>query len=290
MQERQWVRHEGTSEMQFAVRSSSDGRPWTGFDATLYDTTGGTVSCPGLPVHNFSMHVSSPIKAARRCDGSTQRRLQTPGDIDLIPIGAPAVWEDGAPTTFLRINLSSMLVRTTAESMGLNPDSVSLAPLMQNRDPMLQHIAWALKAELEGGELHDRLYAECLGTALTAQLLRRYARPERQTRGLTRRQWQSVVDYVNANLTMTLSLAELAAVAGLGTSTFKVLFKQSVGVPVHKYVVRRRVEHATNLLSSARANFNEVAMRAGFVDQSHMARCFRRVLGMTPADVAREHR
>ncbi len=276
--------------MAFAIRASSDGRPWTGFDATLYETSGGTVSCPGLPVHNFSMHVGAPIKAARRCEGPTHHRLQTPGDIDLIPVGSPAFWEDNAPTSFLRINLSPMLIRSTAESMGLNADSLSLAPLMQIRDPILQHIAWALKAAVESGEPHDRLFAESLGTSLAARLLRRYATSAKVGRGLTRRQWQLIVDYINSNLTMNLSLAELAGVLGLSASTFKVLFKQSVGMPVHKYVVRRRVEHAMSLLSSSRPNFNEVAMRAGFVDQSHMARCFRRVLGVTPADVAREYR
>lgn len=280
----------GTSEMAFAPRLSSMGRPWTGFDATLFETTGGTVSCPGMPVHHISMHVGTPMRTARSCDGPVQRRLQTPGDIDLVPIGCPAAWEDAEPSTFLRINLTAGIVQSTADSMGIDAESLSLAPQLQLRDPMLQHIAWALKAELESGEPTDRLCAESLGTALTAQLLRRYARSSAPRRGLTRRQWQAVIDYINDNLTADLSLSELAAVASLGPSSFKVLFKQTVGVPVHQYVVRQRVEHAMNLLAAGRANLNQVALGAGFVDESHMARCFRRVVGMTPAAVARQHR
>ena len=280
----------GTSEMQFAVRASSAGRAWTGFDATLFATTGGTVSCPGMPAHNFSMHLGPPIVVARRCDGSVRRRLQAPGDIDLVPVGCPAMWEDSEPSTFLRIDLAPTLVHATAESMGIDPDVASLTPQMQMRDPMLQHVAWALKAELESGEPTDRLYAESLGTALTVQLLRRYARMPEPSRGLTRRQWQAIVDYVHDNIAMDLSLAELAAVAGLGTSTFKALFRQTVGMPVHRYVVRRRVEFAMNLLASGLVKLNDVALSSGFVDESHMSRCFRRVVGMTPAAVARQYR
>lgn len=288
--EAQWMRHMGTSEMAFCVRASSEGRPWVGFNATLFDTTGGTVSCPGAPTHFVAMHVGAPIKATRRYDGSTHRRLQTPGDIDLAPAGWPTTWEDGGPSSFLRIDLSQAVVRETATSMGIDPDKLSLTPLLQIKDPVLQHIAWALKLEVEAAEPNDRLCAETLASALTTGLLRRYARSSEPKRGLTRRQWQAVTDYINDNLTFDLTLAELAAVAGLGTSTFKVLFKRSVGVPVHKYVVRRRVEHAMNLLGTRSAKLNEIALRSGFVDESHMARCFRRVVGMTPAAVVREMR
>ena len=90
--------------------------------------------------------------------------------------------------------------------------------------------------------------------------------------------------------TAELSESELAGVAGVGTSTFKVLFKQSFGVSVHQYVIKRRVEHAMNLLSSGRVKLNDIAQKAGFVDQSHMGRCFRRLIGMTPGAVAREYR
>jgi AraC family transcriptional regulator len=280
----------GTSEMAFAPRFSSAGRPWNGFDATVFETTGGTVSCPGMPMHNFSMHVGSSMRTARSCDGPLQKRLQAPGDIDFVPVGCPATWEDAEPSTFLRINLAATLVQSTAESMGIDPVTLSLAPQLQLRDPMLQHIGWAMKAELESGETTDRLYAESLGTALAVQLLRRYARSSTPKRGLTRRQWQAVVDYINDNLAMNLSLSELAAVVSMGTSSFKVLFKQTVGMPVHQYVVRQRVEQAMNMLAAGPANLNQVALSVGFVDESHMARCFRRVVGTTPAAIVREYR
>jgi len=276
--------------MQFNVRASSESRAWIGFDATLCDASGGIAEVSHSPSYIINMHVGTPVTATCCCDGPVHRRLQTPGDMDLVPAGYRAIWEAHEPTTLLIIHISPLSVRSTAESMGINPDTVTLTPQLQLRDPMLQHVGWALKEEVETGEPNDRIFAESLGSALTVQLLRGYAKPSMLRRGLTRRQWHAISDFINDNLALNLSLSELAAVVGLGTSTFKVLFKQSVGVPVHQYVIRRRVEFATILLSSGRVQLNDVALKAGFVDQSHMTRCFRRVLGMTPATIARECR
>ncbi|MGZ3509885.1 MAG: helix-turn-helix domain-containing protein [Vulcanimicrobiaceae bacterium] len=183
-------------------------------------------------------------------------------------------------------------MQTAAEGMGLNPDVVSIAPQIQLDDVPLQHICWALVAELEDGEPHDRLYADSLGMALAAHLLRRYSIkvPPKVTRQLSKRQLQRETDYIHSNLDLNLSLRELAEVAGVSASYFKALFKESVGVPVHQYVVRRRVESAAKLLLQGTPTISEVALQAGFSDQSHMARCMRRVLGTTPGEIVRQRR
>jgi len=291
MEEREWFRHNELCEMRLLVRASSKNRAWIGFDATLFDTSGGRVEIPKMPRHNLSMQIGPPIIATCRCEGPIDRRLQSPGDIDFVPSGCTAVWEDEGPTTFLSVNIEPALVRSTAETMGLNPDSVSFEPELQIKDPKLQHIGWALKSELEARDPFDRLYAEGLGVALTTHLLRRFARIRRvPARGLSKRQLRAVIDYVEDHLCSDLSLHELATIAGVSASHFKALFKDSTGVPPHKYVVRRRVQCATHLLARGNPQLSEVALQAGFADQSHMARCMRRVLGVTPSALLRQYK
>jgi AraC family transcriptional regulator len=65
------------------------------------------------------------------------------------------------------------------------------------------------------------------------------------------------------------------------------LFKRSFGVPVHEYVIQRRVERARTLLLRGALPASQVALDAGFSHQSHMARCMRRVLGITPAAIVK---
>jgi AraC family transcriptional regulator len=287
VQQQQWIRAGGTSEMQFSLRASSKGRAWAGFEAALYDTSGGLFEMPAAQAYNVSMHVGAPVVASCRCDGPINKRLEVPGDIDFVPFGCSAAWEDDGPTSVLSMNIAPALVRSVAESMRLNPDRIHLEPQLQIKDPRLQYIGWALKAELEAVDPFGRLYAESLGTALTVHLLRRYAQSTRSPlrRGLSQRQLLRVTDHIQERLGSDLSLAELATIAGVSSSHLKSLFKESTGLPVHQYIIRRRVDYAVELLSRGRHKLSDVAVQAGFADQSHMARCMRRVIGMTPSGV-----
>lgn len=289
MEEQNWVRLDGADEMQYAVRASSAGRSWNGLDAALFDTSGGRVEFPEAARYNVGMHVGHPVMATCQSDGPILRRLQTQGDIDIIPLGYPAAWEDAGPATILSISLTPSLVRTAAESMELNPDTLTIVPHFQLRDAKIEHLAWAIKAELEAADQNDRLYAEGLGLALAVHLVRRYSglRPKGRSRGLPKRRLQHIIDYINEHLASDLTLGELAAVSGISASHFKSLFKQSMGLPVHQYVIKCRVDHAMELLATKKLTLSDVALQAGFSDQSHMARCMRKVAGVTPTDVIR---
>ena len=289
MEERAWVRSWPANDMSVRLRASSNGRLWMGFGAKIYDTSGGRSAPPPGVNHCVIMHVGPPIHAYCRCDGLIQRRQTVVGDIDIIPGASPAVWEEDGPTTVLGIHVTPSLLRMAAQDMGLDPDQVTIAPQLQLKDPGIEHIAWALKTELESPEPHGRLYADSLGVALAAGLLQRYApvAPKEPGGNYSRRRLRNVIDYIHDNLALDLSLAELASVAGLSPSHFKSLFKHATNLPVHQYVIQRRVEHAMNLLSHGMMNLSEVASLAGFSDQSHMARCMRRLIGVTPALVRR---
>ena len=163
------------------------------------------------------------------------------------------------------------------------PAGYSGAPQLALRDPHLEHILWALKAELEG-EPGERLDADSLGLALAARVLRRYACavPRRIAGGLPKRRLELVKNYIREHIAQDLTLAELAAVAHVSPSHFKLLFKRSVGVPVHQYVIHCRVQYATELVVRGMLPLSDVALAAGFANQSHMARCMRRIIGLTP--------
>lgn len=207
----------------------------------------------------------------------------------VVPFGASVAWEDNGPTQYLGISLMPSLMHSAAEAMEVNIDAVALPSDMQLRDEKLAHIALAIKAELEVEDPHDRMYAEGLGLSLAVHLLRRYghANGNGVKRGLTHRQVHSVQDYIHEHLMNDLSLGEVASLTSFSPSHFKVLFKQSVGLPVHQYVIKCRVDRAVELLTSGDINLSEVALKSGFADQSHMSRCMRRLIGLTPGEVMR---
>jgi transcriptional regulator of acetoin/glycerol metabolism/AraC-like DNA-binding protein len=91
-----------------------------------------------------------------------------------------------------------------------------------------------------------------------------------------------VREHVEAHLSESMDLAELAAIAGLSLYHFARAFKQSAGVAPHHYLVRRRVERAQEMLARSELPLSEIALATGFSDQSHLARHFRQMLGITP--------
>ena len=89
----------------------------------------------------------------------------------------------------------------------------------------------------------------------------------------------------------SLALEELADVAGLSPFHFARQFKTATGHPPHDYLIRLRVDRAQELIRQHRREWTlaAIAHDCGFSDQSHMARHFKRVLGVSPGEFADAH-
>ncbi len=272
--------------------ADSSNRRWNGFHGYVVNVSGGFTASELFETHYVCMLAGPPLATACHCDGRTARRFQLPGELDVIPVGSEASWQDSGPSTFVAFNIEPSLIRTAADGLGVDPDRLAIEPQIQLRDPLAEHVCWALKAELESPEPAGTLYADSLGLALAAHLLRRYAPlvPRRITQGLSKRQLRRVLEYIAANLTRDLMLSELADVAQFSPSHFNVLFKQSVGLSVHQHVIKMRVERAISLILHHNIPLCDVALQAGFANQSHMARCIRRIAGTTPGILKRSGR
>jgi transcriptional regulator GlxA family with amidase domain len=100
--------------------------------------------------------------------------------------------------------------------------------------------------------------------------------------GLPPRALQRVRDYIAAHLDGNITNDALAEIAGLSVCHFARAFKQSQGMSPHCYVLHCRVERTQQLLATTDLPLSEVAIASGFSDQSHCARCFRKIVGVTP--------
>ena len=254
-----------------------------GLQVELHTTPPGTVTLQPLAEHRIKVHAGAPVSGS--CGQS--RFLYTRGDVDILPAGTSDAWEEEQPNTSLVLRLAPALLQRTAEELGHDGQRTGLVQRHQLRDPRIEHIAWALEADRAAAQPSGPLYAESLGLALAAHLLGSYAAPQVPRRGLSRPQLARVTDYIEAHLDRELSLERLAAVAGLSASHLKTQFKRSTGLPLHRYVVQRRVERARRLLQQGELSAGQVALEAGFSHQSHMAHWMRRLLGHTPSRLER---
>lgn len=88
-------------------------------------------------------------------------------------------------------------------------------------------------------------------------------------------------EYLEAHFAENVSLAELGRVANLSPFHLAHIFRDQIGLPPHTYLTQVRVKRARALLNQGWP-IAHVAHEAGFVDQSHLTRRFKRILGMTP--------
>jgi AraC family transcriptional regulator len=266
-----------------AAVANPDPLPRIGLRVGLETTSPGRVEWRPQSDHRLKIHAGAPVAAS--CD--TGRFLYTRGDVDIFPAGSSDACDEHGVFTSLVVHLSPSLLQRAAEDMGLDSARAGLEPRYQFRDPQIEHIAWALDAERTAGHPSGRLYAESLGIALAVRLLGHYRTAGKVERGLSAPQLRRLRRFIDDHLDQDLSLARLAQVADVSASHLKTLFKRSTGVPVHEYVIQRRVERAKRLLMQGNLPVSQVAFEAGFAHQSHMARSMRRVLGVTPATIAR---
>lgn len=90
-------------------------------------------------------------------------------------------------------------------------------------------------------------------------------------------------EYLEANFLRQVSLAEIAAAAGVHRVHLSREFRRYFSTTVGEFLRRKRIEHACQLVSTTQTPLAEIAMTCGFSDQSHFSATFRRQIGLTPA-------
>jgi AraC family transcriptional regulator len=260
------------------------------------------VEFPARSDHWLVLPLGQPVLVTQKSDDShsvmprarLRQRLYESiiqrGDSILVPAGQPKYWcrREGICCS-LHIHLKPEMIRQTAESSEMDSNRIDLVNCFGKQDLQLHQIAMLLLAELESGGMMGQLYVESLTQVLAIHLLRHYSNVTHtitpENRSLTHTQLQQVIDYIHSHLGRNLSLTELASIINISPTYFASLFKQSMGIAPHQYVIQQRVEQAKFLLSKTDLAIADIASKVGFSSQSHLTQQFKRLTGMTPKQV-----
>ena len=276
----EWVRSgTGMSEPLVATPSPllSSAGMWTGIRlaATAIDHGG---ELPEGYANAPLVHVCLDELVSEACHaGKWMRRRFEPGDITISPPGMPIAYRWNGPNRGILVELD----------LDALPAPIEIKPLFAGKDPLITHLALALRDELYAGNPGGRIYGEMLGAALKAHFVRKHAVFGNgrflERRDIARDRMAAVLDYISANLHAPISLMDLAAVADVSVFHFAHAFRRRMGMPPHQYVLRKRIERAISLMRDREESIVDIALRCGFSSQSHLATVFRRVTGTTPA-------
>jgi AraC family transcriptional regulator len=248
----------------------------------------GVLEVPELQRIVVAIHVGAAAKISCRRGGESHTGSAVHGDIDIIPALVDTRWEiHDQNDTALILALTPSLLDTVAEEQGFDSRRVEIRNRFQIRDAQLENICWALKAEMETNYPSGRLYTDSLAVSVASRLISGHSSAAQRTitksGGLGGRKFKQTLAYIEDHLSGDLSLSRIASLTGVSPSHFKTLFRESAGVPVHQYVIQRRIERAKDLLMQNKLSITEIALTTGFSHQSHLARHMRRSVGLSPS-------
>ena len=130
---------------------------------------------------------------------------------------------------------------------------------------------------------NDALYEEALGLVTILAIHRASsALFARDAHPLGKTTLALIGDFIEQNLHSTITLSELASLAGQSRFHFSRAFKAVTGETPYQYVLGRRVDRAKLLLVDTKMTMDEVAKTTGFRDAAHFQRTFKLRLGISP--------
>lgn len=160
------------------------------------------------------------------------------------------------------------------------------APRLFFENTALRETALKLTALIEAGWEENLTYVEALGAVLAHELMRlNQGVPVKEIPvrgGLAAWQQRVVTAYIEEHLAEPIPLAKLAELVRLSPYYFCRAFKQSFGLPPHRFHTSRRIDRAKTLLAKASPSVTEIGVSIGFSETSSFTSAFRKATGLTP--------
>jgi len=190
-------------------------------------------------------------------------------------------------------------LRTPARFVFIYLDTGKLPIQALDTPRVLFEDALLLAASLRLGDLFEdptpssHQYLEALGSVVLHELERLNGQPSAARQpirgGLAAWQQRTVAAFIEEHLAEPISLASLAQLVRLSPFHFSRAFKQSFGLPPHRYHIDRRIERAKSLLVESSMSVTQIGFEIGFSETSAFSATFRRLTGTTPTAYTRSY-
>ncbi|PJZ45915.1 helix-turn-helix transcriptional regulator [Leptospira brenneri] len=93
---------------------------------------------------------------------------------------------------------------------------------------------------------------------------------------------EMAIKKIKKEIPSPVTLTELSEISGISTDRFMHLFKENMGIPLRQYLLWQRLHIAAKLLQSGE-NLTTASHAAGFSDQAHLSRTFKKMFGVKPS-------
>lgn len=162
-----------------------------------------------------------------------------------------------------------------------------LSPKELNEISRLLKVMWEEQETKRTG--YKSIIKHLLGVVIT--LVCRYYSDTDSPKSKSLLKLGSAINFIEKNYTESVSVIELSKQAGMPESTFRHSFKKTIGISPIDYLIRFRIEKATEMMAkNSKIKVIDVAMKVGFDNSSYFARKFKEVTGVTPINYLKQQR
>jgi AraC family transcriptional regulator len=195
------------------------------------------------------------------------------------------------PTIHLRIQESEFYY---LDSLNAHPEGDSDASIPRTMSMTVDQLLRVLRTAGIDIRKLDRSADNAMRLAAVARLVETLKPSQSQTAkrravpALPKWRLMRVLQYIDANIGEPITLADLAAEAGLSRMYFAKQFRAATGIRPHDYVLRKRIERAQQMLAARFAALVDIALSVGFQTQAHFTTVFKKFVGNTPCQWRRD--
>ena len=242
--------------------------------------------------HYLSLNLdTAPLKLEVKEPHGFKPFVIPPRSLWISPSANPITLRLNSTLRYLRVSIDPLhlgrLITPSLDEVG----PVHLRRTYAVESPQIRHLMLALKYEADSRNAHGLAMVEAVTSAL-GHLLVRHAgveqpRPIHNRGGLSAVAKRRVLELIDAALDARLTVEMLSREVGLSAAHFARAFKETMGRAPHQYLLALRLERARRLLETTEASLSDIAQRAGFADQAHFTRLFKRAFGTTPGALMR---
>lgn len=207
-------------------------------------------------------------------------------EIIVTPAGIRSGWKWHAQSKVIVITLEpDKLEKFAKTELDILLTEKQLKDIPQFVDQDITQAGVMLKDALES-DLGSDVMLESFARVFLTKLIQKYG-IEREddlafSKSFTSAHYKNVMNLVSKNFGNNITLEDMASEAAISPYHFSRLFKQTIGLSPHKFLMAYRIEQSQKMLLDKDKPMIEIAHLCGFSDQAHFSRVFKQIQGVTP--------
>ncbi|MFS2057447.1 helix-turn-helix domain-containing protein [Kosakonia cowanii] len=239
--------------------------------------------------HTLSLYIADGYESYHKT-ASGWKNGGGPDRFCLMPKESESVWDIRDNLAFVHLYCTDEHLREVGEKVwDRSPANFTLDEKTFSQDASITALYRQFLLGCDWQQNANQLTLSTASTLLLTHLVQHYSNVQWQlptiTGGLAPVALRNVLEYIEAHLGEPLLLCDLAAQVSLSEYHFARMFRQSMGVAPHQFVMQRRMARAKALLLSSNRSLTDISLACGFNSASHFSNRFKAAKGITPSQL-----